>query len=67
MFRKGNELQLQERADPSLLTVVGSLDPIVAHVRAPLLGLLATAAVVGLIVGVLIAVWVEVSGRRKSV
>ena len=67
MFRKVNELQLQERADPSLLTVVGSLDPIVAHVRAPLLGLLATAAVAGLIVGVLIAVWVEVSGRRKSV
>ena len=65
MNRKVNELRLQERIDPSLLTVVGSLEPIVTHVRAPMLGLLATAAVAGLIAGVLIAVWVELSSRKK--
>jgi len=65
MNRKVNELLLQERLDPSLLTVVGSPEPLVTHVRAPMLGLLATAAVAGLIVGVLIAVWVELSSRKK--
>jgi uncharacterized protein involved in exopolysaccharide biosynthesis len=63
--RKVNELLLQERLDPSLLTIVGSPEPLVAHVRAPMLGLLATAAVAGLIVGVLIAVVVEMSSRKR--
>jgi uncharacterized protein involved in exopolysaccharide biosynthesis len=64
--RKVNELLLQQRLDPSLLTIVGSAEPLVTHVRAPMLGLLATAAVAGLIVGVLVAVWVELSGRKDS-
>lgn len=64
--RKVNELLLQERLDPSLLTIVGSPEPLVSHVRAPMLGLLATAAVAGLIVGVFIAVVVELSSRKRS-
>lgn len=63
--RKVNELLLQERVDPSLLTIVGSPEPLVTHVRAPMLGLLATAAVAGLIVGVLVAVWMEASSRKR--
>jgi capsular polysaccharide biosynthesis protein len=65
LLRKVNELNLQERLDPSLLSVVGSAEPVVSHVRAPMLGLLATATVAGLIVGVLVAVWVEQSRRRE--
>ena len=64
--RKVNELLLQERLDPSLLTVVGNAEPLVTHVRAPMLGLLATVAVAGLIAGVLIAVWAELSSRKNS-
>jgi uncharacterized protein involved in exopolysaccharide biosynthesis len=60
------ELSLQERIDPSLLTIVGSPEPLVAHVRAPMLGLLASAAVAGLIVGVFLAVWLELSRRKRS-
>ena len=65
LARKVNELTLQERVDPSLLTIVGSAEPLVNQVRAPMLGLLATAAVAGLIVGVLLAVWLEAASRRK--
>jgi uncharacterized protein involved in exopolysaccharide biosynthesis len=64
--RKVNELLLQERLDPSLLTIVGSPEPLVTHVRAPMLGLLATAAVAGLIVGVFLAVWLELSSRKQA-
>jgi hypothetical protein len=64
--RKVNELLLQERLDPSLLTIVGSPEPLVTHVRAPMLGLLASAAVAGLIVGVFLAVWLELSRRKRS-
>lgn len=64
--RKVNELSLQERLDPSLLTIVGSAEPLVTQVRASMLGLLATAAVAGLIVGILVAVWVELSSRKDS-
>jgi capsular polysaccharide biosynthesis protein len=64
--RKVNELLLQQRLDPSLLTIVGSAEPLVTHVRAPMLGLLATAAVAGLIVGVLVAVWAEMLGRKNA-
>lgn len=63
--RKVNELLLQERLEPSLLSVVGSGEPLVSHARSQLLGLLATAAVAGLIVGVLLAVWLEIASRRK--
>jgi hypothetical protein len=66
LLEKVSELSLQERVDPGLLTIVGSPEPLVAHVRAPMLGLLATAAVAGLIVGVLVAVWVELSSRKNS-
>jgi uncharacterized protein involved in exopolysaccharide biosynthesis len=66
LLEKVTELSLQERVDPSLLTIVGSPEPLVAHVRAPMLGLLATAAVAGLIVGVLIAVVAELSSRKRS-
>jgi uncharacterized protein involved in exopolysaccharide biosynthesis len=66
MFRKVGELLLQERLDPSLLTIVGSPEPLVAHVRAPMLGLLASAAVAGLIVGVFLAVWLELSSRKQA-
>jgi uncharacterized protein involved in exopolysaccharide biosynthesis len=64
--RKVNELLLQERLDPSLLTIVGSPEPLVTHVRAPMLGLLATAALAGLIVGVFLAVWLELSNRKNT-
>jgi uncharacterized protein involved in exopolysaccharide biosynthesis len=66
MFRKVGELLLQDRLDPNLLTIVGSPEPLVTHVRSPMLGLLATAAVVGLIVGVLVAMWTEMSSRRSQ-
>ncbi len=66
VLRKVNELRLQERLDPSLLSVVGSEEPTVTHVRAPLLALLATAAVAGLIVGLLLAVLAEWSSRKKA-
>lgn len=66
MLRKVNELRLQELLDPSLLTPVGSADPLISHVRAPMLGLLATAAVAGLIVGFLAAVLVEYAQRKKT-
>lgn len=65
LARKVNELTLQERVDPSLLSIVGSAEPLVNQARAPMLGLLATAAVAGLIVGVLLAVWLEAASRRK--
>lgn len=65
MLRKVNELRLQELLDPSLLTPVGSADPLISHVRAPMVGLLATAAVAGLIVGFLAAVLVEYAQRKK--
>jgi uncharacterized protein involved in exopolysaccharide biosynthesis len=66
MLRKVGELLLQERLDPSLLTMVGQPEPLVTHVRAPLLGLLATAAVAGLIIGVLVAMWAELWSRKGS-
>ena len=66
MLRKVNELRLQELLDPSLLTPVGSVEPVISHVRAPMLGLLATAAVAGLIVGLLAAVLVEQAQRKSS-
>jgi uncharacterized protein involved in exopolysaccharide biosynthesis len=65
--RKVNELRLQQRLDRSLLSVVGSPEPTVTHVRAPLFALLATAAVAGLIVGVLAAVLAERSSRKRAV
>ena len=58
--------RLQELLDPSLLTPVGSVEPVISHVRAPMLGLLATAAVAGLIVGLLAAVLVEQAQRKSS-
>lgn len=66
LLRKVNELSLQEQVDPSLLTVVGSGEPVISNVRTSLIGLLATSAVAGLIVGVLIAVWVELRSRQKT-
>jgi uncharacterized protein involved in exopolysaccharide biosynthesis len=66
VLRKVNELRLQEQLDPSLLSIVGSSEPTVTHVRAPLVALLATAAIAGLIVGVLLAVLAEWSSRRKG-
>jgi hypothetical protein len=66
VLRKVNELRLQEQVDPSLLSIVGSSEPTVTHVRAPLFALLATAAIAGLIVGVLLAVLAEWSSRRKA-
>jgi uncharacterized protein involved in exopolysaccharide biosynthesis len=66
VLRKVNELRLQEQLDPSLLSIVGSPDPTVTHVRAPLFALLATAAIAGLIVGVLLAVLTERSSRKKA-
>lgn len=66
MNRKVNELLLQERLEPSLLSIVGSGEPLVSRARSQLLGLLATAVVAGLIVGVLLAVWLEMAGRRKA-
>jgi len=66
VLRKVNELRLQDRLAPSLLTPVGGIEPLVTHVRAPLWGLLATAAVAGLIVGVLLAVLAERSSRKAT-
>ncbi len=66
MLRKVNELRLQDLLDPSLLAPVGGADPVISHVRGPMLGLLATAAVAGLIVGLLAAVLVERAQRKKG-
>lgn len=66
LLRKVNELSLQEQVDPSLLTVVGSGEPVVSNVRTSLIGLLATAAVAGLVVGVLLAVWLELRARQRA-
>ena len=59
VYSKVNELRIEERVDPSLLTVVGSGTPVVTHVRGALLGLLATSAVIGLVLGWLLALWLE--------
>lgn len=64
VWRKVTELQLRDQLEPSLLSIVGSEDPIVTQVRASMLGLLATAAIAGLILGTLLAVWLEASKRR---
>ncbi|HNS00765.1 MAG TPA: Wzz/FepE/Etk N-terminal domain-containing protein [Anaerolineae bacterium] len=66
LARKVSELQLQKELEPSLLSIVGSLEPTVAHVRAPLWGLLATATVAGLIVGLLLAVLAERASRKAA-
>lgn len=66
LLRKVNELSLQERVDPSLLTIVGSIEPLVTPVGAPLVGLLATAGVAGLLAGTLLAVWTEARSRRRA-
>lgn len=66
LLRKVNELSLQERVDPSLLSIVGSAEPLVTPVGASLMGLLATAAVAGLLVGTLLAVWAESRSRRRA-
>jgi uncharacterized protein involved in exopolysaccharide biosynthesis len=66
VLRKVTELRLQEQLDPSLLSIVGSSEPTVTNVRASLFALLATAAIAGLIVGVLLAVLAEWSSRRKG-
>ncbi|MER2600348.1 MAG: Wzz/FepE/Etk N-terminal domain-containing protein [Caldilineales bacterium] len=65
VYSKVNELRIEDRVDPSLLTVVGSNEPQVTHVRAPLLGLLVTSAVIGLVLGSLLALWSE--ARRPAV
>jgi len=59
VYNKVNELRIEDRVDPSLLTVVGSGEPLVTRVRAPLFGLLATSAVIGLVLGWLAALWLE--------
>lgn len=64
VWRKVTELQLRDQLEPSLLSIVGNEEPIVTQVRASMLGLLATAAVAGLIIGTLLAVWLEASKRR---
>lgn len=65
LLRKVTELALQERVDPSLLSIVGSVEPLVTPVGAPLTALLVTAGVAGLLVGTLLAVWVEARNRRS--
>jgi hypothetical protein len=66
MARKVSELLLKERVDLSPLTLLGGPEPAIAQVRSPVLGLLATATVVGLIVGVLLAVVLEVARRKNG-
>lgn len=65
LLRKVTELALQERVDPSLLSIVGSVEPLVTPVGAPLTALLATAGLAGLLVGTLVAVWAEARSRRR--
>ena len=64
--RKVTELTMQGRVDPSLLTAVGSTEPLVTQVRSQLIGLAITAAVAGLIAGVLLALWLEARSGRVS-
>lgn len=64
--RKVTELTMQDRVDPSLLTTVGNTEPLVTQVRTQLIGLAITAAVAGLIIGVLLALWLEVRRGRTA-
>lgn len=63
MWRKVEEASIQERIDPSQLTIVSEALPPTAPVQTRRMAQLAVAAVLGLIAGALLALWL---GLRES-
>ena len=69
LWRKVNEATIQDRIDPSQLTVVSEATPPTSPVQTRRMAQLAVAAVVGLIIGALLALWLglrETPERRRE-
>ena len=69
MTNKVNEATIQDRIDPSQLTVVSEATPPTSPVQTRRMAQLAVAAVVGLIIGALLALWLglrETPERRRE-
>jgi uncharacterized protein involved in exopolysaccharide biosynthesis len=66
LSRKVDEASIQERIDPSQLILVSEAVPPTSPVQTRQLAQLAVAGVIGLIVGVLIALWLELRKPRQD-
>jgi uncharacterized protein involved in exopolysaccharide biosynthesis len=67
LARKVNELAVQQEIDPGLLSLVSQATSPSAPVRTRQFAQLVTAGTIGLILGVLAALWLELGpGRRKN-
>lgn len=65
LSRKVNEASIQERIDPDQLVIISEAVPPSAPVQTRRLALWAVAAVIGLIVGVIAALWLDRALARK--
>ncbi len=66
LMRKISEASIQQRVDPGVLVLVDPAVPPVEPVRTRQLAQILTAAAVGLIIGVLMALWLEFRHGRKT-
>jgi len=64
--RNINEASVQQRADPGVLVLIDPAVPPAEPVRTRQLAQVLTAAAVGLIIGVLVALWLEFRQGRKT-
>jgi uncharacterized protein involved in exopolysaccharide biosynthesis len=66
LVRKVAELSLQRRVDPGLVTLVSQAEPPSKPLRTRQLAQVVTAGAIGLILGVLAALWLDIWLRRKT-
>lgn len=66
LTRKVNELEMQARVEPGLVTVVSQATPPSRPVRTRQLAQLITAAGVGLILGTIAALWLDAAAARRA-
>jgi uncharacterized protein involved in exopolysaccharide biosynthesis len=66
LTRKVTELAMQQRVDPGLLTLVSEATPPSKPVRTQQLAQVVTAGVIGLILGVIAALWLDTWLSRKE-
>lgn len=67
LTRKVTELAMQQRVDPGLLTLVSAAEPPSSPVRTQQFAQVVTAGVIGLILGVIAALWLDIWLNRKKV
>lgn len=66
LTRKVTELSMQQRVDPGLLTLVSAATPPSEPVRARQLAQVITAGTIGLILGLIVALWLDLALTRRQ-